>query len=337
MRRFASAAMTLIAFTGLTLAQPKPAAPTGNIYKRTIKSCVWVFSPLGGGKARTGSGTLIDVKDRLVITNYHVVGDDTDVYILFPILDKAGNPHNERQEYVNLINSGKAPKGKVIAVEKKRDLALVQVAAIPKDTPAVRISKDGVGPSDAVHCIGNSGASAGLFDYCKGDVRNVAQLRAMPKGSDKPFELNARMIEHTAPVNQGQSGGPVLNDAGDLVGVTQGHALGENVRGISLAVDLSEVKDFLKANKYARLLNAPPTAIASAVESPKSSTPAGEPDAKADAAKQENAAAGKLSFAKEFISAGKKDKARERLEDILKNYPTTKAAAEAKTLLESLK
>jgi len=35
--------------------------------------------------------------------------------------------------------------------------------------------------------------------------------------------------------------------------------------------------------------------------------------------------------------AGKKDKARERLDDILKNFPNTKAAGEAKTLLETLK
>lgn len=339
MRRILPASCTLLMFAGLTLAQPKPPA-TGNIYKRSIKSVVWVFDSVGGGKARTGSGTLIDAKDRIIITNYHVVGDDPDVMVLFPILDKSGNVLNDRKDYLALIQSGRAPKGKVLAIEKKRDLALVQVSEIPKDTQAIRIAKDGVGPSDPVHCIGNSGVSAGLFDYCKGDVRNVAQLRTTPKGSDRPFELNCRMIEHTAPVNQGQSGGPVLNDAGDLIGVTQGHALGENARGVSLAVDLSEVKEFLKQNKYGRLLNVPAPAVASGSTEPKtavSSTPAGEPDAGADAARQESSAAGKLSFAKELIAAGKKEKARERLDDILKNFPKTKAAAEAKTLLDSLK
>jgi S1-C subfamily serine protease len=328
---------------GITLAsislfgQTKPAdkSGTGNIYKRSIKSVVWVFDKVGANSARIGSGTLIDAKDRIIITNYHVVGDDTNVFTLFPILDKAGNPINDRNVYIRMINNGTAPKGKVIAREPKRDLAMIQVDTIPKETHAIRIAKDAVGTADTIHCIGNSGASAGLFDYCKGDVRNVAQRRSRLKDTDPPFEINAKMIEHSAPINKGQSGGPVLNDAGELVGVTQGHVPEELARNISLAVDLSEVKEFLKANKYARLLNMPPSTVASATESTKTSTP--EADAKAEAARKESAAAFKLDSAKELIAAGKKEKAKERLEDIVKNYAETKSADEAKKLLDTLK
>lgn len=337
MRRALPSFALFLGFAGLTLAQPKPAPATGNIYKRSIRSVVWVFQPTGGGKARTGSGTLIDTKDRLIITNYHVVGNDPTAFVMFPVLDKNGNPINNKDEYVNLVRTNRAPKGKILATDPKRDLALIQIVdPIAKDTPAIRIAKDGVGPSDVIHCIGNSGVSAGLFDYCKGDVRNVAHKKARPRDADPPFEIDMKMIEHSAPINKGQSGGPVFNDAGELVGVTQGVVSGEGINSISIAVDLSEVKEFLKANKYGRLLNTPAPAVASATDTPKPATPA-EPDPKADAARAESAAAGKLAFAKEFISAGKKDKARERLEDILKNYPTTKAAGEAKTLLESLK
>lgn len=325
-----------LSFGSLTLVgQTKPPDKSGNIYKRSIKSVVWVFDKITSTTARTGSGTLIDVKDRLIITNYHVVGDDSSVYILFPVIDKNGNPVNERNTYIQAINNGTAPKGKVIAKESKRDLALIQLDTVPKDTHAIRIAKDGVGAADVIHCIGNSGASGGLFDYCRGDVRNIAQRRGRPKDADPPFEINAKMIEHTAPVNKGQSGGPVFNDAGDLVGVTQGHVPEEVARGISLAVDLSEVKEFLKANKYARLLNTPPSTVASAIEPTK--TAPGESDAKAEAARKEASAAFKLESAKELIAAGKKDKAKERLDDIVKNFPDTKAAEEAKKLLETLK
>jgi serine protease Do len=323
-----------LSFGALTLVgQTKPADKTGNIYKRSIKSVVWVYDKISSTSARTGSGTLIDVKDRLVITNYHVVGDDNMVYILFPDLDKTGNPINDRNVYTEKIRNGSAPKGKVLARESKRDLALVQLDAIPKDTHAIRIAKDGVSASDTVHCIGNSGISGGLFDYCPGAVRNVVQRRGKPKDSD--FEINCKMVEHTAPINKGQSGGPVLNDAGDLVAVTQGHVTADNANSISLAVDLSEVKEFLKANKYARLLNTPPSTVASATESTKVAP--SESDAKAEAAKKEASASFKLDSAKELIAAGKKDKAKERLDDIVKNYADTKVADEAKRLLETLK
>jgi TolA-binding protein len=52
---------------------------------------------------------------------------------------------------------------------------------------------------------------------------------------------------------------------------------------------------------------------------------------------QERAAAAKLKLAKIFIEDGKLEDAREYCQDILKRYPKTKAAAEAKELLDKLK
>lgn len=328
--------VTLLGFCLLSvtlLGQNKLPEKTGNIYKRSIKSVVWVYTKVGPNQARTGSGTLIDVKDRLIITNFHVVGEDATSFILFPDIDKSGSPINERKHYVDKIRAGTALKCKVIAREPRRDLALIQVESIPKDTQAIRIAKEGVGAADSIHCIGNSGLSGGLFDYCQGAVRNVANQKGRPKDAD--FDINCKMLEHSAPINQGQSGGPVLNDAGELVGVTQGVKSAENANSISLAIDHSEVKDFLKVNKYARLLNAPPSIVAASTDTTKISP--GETDAKAAAAQRESNAAFKLDSAKELINAGKKDKARERLDDIVKNFADTKAAEEAKKLLESLK
>lgn len=333
MRQFVSGFLLFASLGTLSLlGQTKPAEKTGNIYKRSIKSVAWVYNKVSPNKAATGSGTLIDTKDRLVITNYHVVGDSDTVFIFFPQFDQSGNPVNDRDVYTNKIRGGVAPKGKVLAKEPQRDLALVQVDSIPKDAPAIRISKTGVGAADSIHCIGNSGLSGGLFDYCPGSVRNVVKLKGRPK--DAGFEIQCRMVEHTAPVNKGQSGGPVLNDAGELVAVTQGHVSAENANTISLAVDISEVKEFLKAHKYGRLLNMPQTSVASAAVD--TSKPP-ESDGKAEASRKEASAAFKLESAKELIAKGKTDRAKERLEDIITNFAETKAAPEARTLLESLK
>jgi hypothetical protein len=48
-------------------------------------------------------------------------------------------------------------------------------------------------------------------------------------------------------------------------------------------------------------------------------------------------AAGKLEFAKMLVADGKKEKAAERLEGIIKEFPGTKAAAEAQEMLKKLK
>jgi hypothetical protein len=82
-------------------------------------------------------------------------------------------------------------------------------------------------------------------------------------------------------------------------------------------------------------------------EEPKGKAVAKEPDknkaasvqdkpAISDEEKVEKAAATKLEFARSMLRDGKADKAKTRLEEIVKLYPTTKAADEAKKELEKL-
>ncbi|MBX7105246.1 MAG: hypothetical protein K1X57_14280 [Gemmataceae bacterium] len=69
-------------------------------------------------------------------------------------------------------------------------------------------------------------------------------------------------------------------------------------------------------------------------------TPTPTPAIKAEAPKPadpEKAAAGKLDLIRELIKDGKKDRAKERLAELIRDYPMTKAAGEAQTLLDSLK
>jgi TolA-binding protein len=64
--------------------------------------------------------------------------------------------------------------------------------------------------------------------------------------------------------------------------------------------------------------------------------PADKPAAADDPAATEKTAASKLGFARSLLKDGKKDKAKQRFQDIVTQYPTTKAAEEAKAELEKL-
>src|SRR5262249_26861421 len=48
------------------------AGSTQEIYDYVLKSTVWIINLLGGGKAAEGTGSVIDVNERLILTNYHV-------------------------------------------------------------------------------------------------------------------------------------------------------------------------------------------------------------------------------------------------------------------------
>jgi S1-C subfamily serine protease len=320
---------------GAAPAADKAAPLTGKeIYQRTLKSAVWIahVMDLGGGKASllTGSGSLIDVPQRLLLTNYHVVGNETEVRVFFPQFDKQNKLVANKDHYLQQLRDGGGLRGKVLTVDKRRDLALIQVDKLPQGTMAVPLSKESVGAGDSVHSIGNPGASDALWAYTPGAVKNVYKKSWAVKERNEVMNFEATVVETTSPVNPGDSGGPLLNNLGELVAVTQGGVSSQGT--ISYFIDISEVRSVLAAKKI-RLAGGPPATVASAVE-PKADAPPKDA-AVEQAEKDEKAARAKLALAEQFIK-DRPDRAKERLEDIIKNYPNTKAAQDAKNLLAKL-
>jgi hypothetical protein len=72
-------------------------------------------------------------------------------------------------------------------------------------------------------------------------------------------------------------------------------------------------------------------------EKPAAPKPMPEEKAEPTADQKEKQAASKLDLIKQLIKDGKRDKARDRLDDLIKGFPDTKAATEAKELLEKMK
>jgi len=341
-------------FTVCVLAIPAFAPAEESVYKKPVKSTVWVVQPVERSRIRMGSGALIDAQKRLVLTNHHVVGDKKDATIMFPIIEK-GNVLQDRDTYMSRLRSGVGIPGKVLFSEPSKDLAIIQLdakAAIPPGTPAIKLAKESPSPGDHVHSIGSPGLSAGLFNYTGGDVKAIAPKKYRTgAGANDPnsFVIDAKIIETSSGTNKGDSGGPLLNDKAELVGVTQGIVLGgDDTRPISLFIDVSEVKAVLKVHKMT--LSSGPATTAAA-ESPAKgektevaektgekpmpeSKPAANPER--EKRKHEETAASRLSGAKLFINSNKKE-AKKQLQMILDEFPGTEAAGEAKKLLDSLK
>jgi S1-C subfamily serine protease len=332
------------------LCLPAFAGAEENVYKKGLKSTVWIVQEVGRQGARvqlrTGSGAVIDAAKRLVLTNYHVVGDQKEAMILFPMFDK-GALIPERDRYMDLIRSGKGIKAKVLFSEQSKDLALLQLETLPPGTPVIRLAKDSPSPGDRVHSIGSPGISAGLFNYTDGSVKIVVHrdIKAKRGPGEPDLMVSAKMIETSSGTNKGDSGGPLMNDKCELVGVTQGYVVGgDDARPVSLFIDVSEVKNLLREHKIT--VSASPGASVAA-DTPKADKPdksaekptvaaTEKPDPAKDKRKQEETAASRLSGAKLFLNSNKKE-AKKQLQLIADEFPGTEAAGEAKKLLDTLK
>jgi S1-C subfamily serine protease len=263
MRFILACLITLSASTLFILGQSPPVDSGSTAYSKVLKSTAWIHSPRGPGKVASGSGSLIDLKDRLVLTNFHVVGDVEGANVFFPSYRQNDDLIAERSYYVD--NSTRlAHKGKVVARDRMRDLALIKLEDVPKNVVALPLAEKGVSPGQTVHSIGNPGSSGALWVYTPGKVRQVYFKKWSALLDDHEAKFEAQVIETDSPTNPGDSGGPLVNDQGQLVGVTQGGAIKASL--LSTFIDITEVRKFLTSpaarNAGFRLRNRP-TAIVS--------------------------------------------------------------------------
>lgn len=233
-------------------ASPRPAQANPEIYQRAIHSTGWVIVPTDDAMA-SGTCWLVDKDKKLLVTCEHVVGKAKDVLVYFPRF--------EQEEL--LVESGDYLRkqtpidGRVLAVDADRDLALVQLTSLPEGVEALPLAKKSPSPGETVHSIGNSGlydglSSGSLWWYTQGTVRQVSLHRVESK--DK--KVRVRMIETQSPVNRGDSGGPVLNNQAEVVGVTDSYDARERL--VSQNIDVQEVRAFLAGAAVAQAAPAAP-------------------------------------------------------------------------------
>jgi hypothetical protein len=148
-----------------------------------------------GNVTSFGSGTLVDVRDQfgLVVTNWHVVRDGHgDVEVVFP--------------------DGFRSKARPLKVDADWDLAALVVWRPP--VAPVRIAERAPQPGDQLTICG----------YGQGQYR-AATGRCTQYYAPK-VNLPQHMVELDVEARQGDSGGPIFNDRGELAGVLFGAGSG---------------------------------------------------------------------------------------------------------------
>jgi hypothetical protein len=280
-----------------------------------------------------------------VVTNQHLIMDNKGLLVVFPKYED-GKVVTERNVYMEALRTGQGVDSTLFAEDKVHDLAILQVETIPADVPALKLVKDSPAPGDKVHSIGSPGNMGPVFAYAEGSVKQQVNLnwRFLMGVGKLPLTFTAKVLELSAAVNSGDMGGPLLSEKGNLAGIASGVTAGN---GGTCYIDVSEIRALLQSKMIDPQVAAddPGAPKSEAVakmdpkKDPKAKDPKGKnnPKAKADAqakptdpAKREAEASLKLDQAKK-AEAGK---ALELLRDVVKNYPETRAAEEAKPLLD---
>ena len=159
-----------------------PQAIAKNSFDSTV---LLVMEDVNGQPIGLGSGFF--VRFNQIATNLHVVEGAANGY--------AKLVGKESKYEINGIS----------AIDAKRDLVILQVAASHRQLVSIADS-DTVQVGDPVYAIGNPRGLEGTFS--QGIISSVRKI-----GTD-------RLLQITAPVSPGSSGGPVLNENGKVIGVS---------------------------------------------------------------------------------------------------------------------
>lgn len=232
-----------LSFSGAVRAE-EDIEKTKRRYLYVLRASLLVVTPTNERSHSQGTGVLIEAKRRLAITNYHVVQEHDDVLLYFPTF-VGRRLLTSRDVYRQAITKKIGLKGKVLAKDKKRDLALIQLESMPRGVRPLKLAKEIVKAGSKVHSIGNPGSSEKLWRYTPKKVEKVERARFIATGgpgSDFRMQVSANMIFTDITTKKGESGGPLFNDRAELVGITQGFIPST---GTGLYVDISELWGFL--------------------------------------------------------------------------------------------
>lgn len=182
---------------------------TRQIATEVSKATVSIRCALPGGVTASGSGFITD-SSGTIVTNYHVVEGAERI----EVRTAAGDTYE-----VTAIR----------AVDRRHDIAVIQIPGFKLPTVTLGDS-DNLGPGEPVVVIGNA---LGILDnsVTTGVVSGIREVDG------------SKLIQMSAAVSPGNSGGPVVNGQGEVVAIT----VSKNTKGenLNFSIPINFVRGYL--------------------------------------------------------------------------------------------
>ena len=238
MKTIAWMALFALVVAGSTVAFGKDLSPR-EIYEQVAPGVVMVMGYAeGGGKGSGVTGSIIQ-SDGLVLTNAHVV-----------IEEQTGKPYARLSAFLKPVrvtgesksDLARMVRAKVLAYSQPLDLALLKLEGVTEALPVVDLSESGLARiGDHVVAIGHP-EQGGLWTLTTGVISAEVDNFNGVRGKD--------VFQTETGLNRGNSGGPLLDGEGHMVGVNTAIARvapdGLPITSISFSLKSSVATKWLK-------------------------------------------------------------------------------------------
>ena len=208
--------------------EPRVEMDMKDLVKRIEKSVVRIIVKSDQG-ASIGSGFVID-SDGSIMTNYHVI-------------------EGANSAEVEFENGDKAAVIGFTTIDTERDIAIIRIEKDPATLHGVRVANTLPEKGEKVAAFG---APRGLSFTASDGI--ISAIRATPDFSAREKGI---YLQTTTPISPGNSGGPLVNMFGEIVGVNSFKMEGEN---LNFAVSATDIRDVI-ANRGTEVTPISPTSL----------------------------------------------------------------------------
>lgn len=193
---------------------------SNQIYDQVLPSVVCVTADQGNGSASVGSGVVL-TQSGYIVTNFHIIQGGVSLNI-------------------SMLSSTANYDAKLVGYDEELDLAVLKIEAQGL-TPARLGSSDQLSVGDSVYAIGNP------MGYLHGTM--TEGIISSPTRTIQVDGKDMNLLQTSAALNSGNSGGALTNAYGQVVGITSAKITGlENdtvIEGLGLVIPINDTIPFL--------------------------------------------------------------------------------------------
>ena len=189
------------------------------VYRRLEPSVVDVTSTLRyDNETASGTGFIVDGRAGLILTNNHVIRDATAVT-------------------ARLTSTGRTYPARIVGADVSADIAVLQLQGVTGLPPAPLGDSGTVLLGTPVLAIGNQAGAGGSPTIARGIINSLNRTIQAADGTSGFTEILHGMLQTSAQIEPGDSGGPLADSAGMVIGVDTAAGTGTSSVGYAIPIN----------------------------------------------------------------------------------------------------
>ena len=203
---------------------------------RVYDSATYIEVSNSRGVVSSGSGFVYkkDEKFGYVLTNYHVINGGTKFEVIFA--------------------DGSEASSELIGGDEYYDIAVLKVDADKIKSVSTIGNSSNLELGDTVFTVGAPLGKDYMGTITKGIVSGINRMVSVELGSG---DYLMEVIQTDASINTGNSGGPICNIKGEVIGITSSKLIGSGVEGMGFAIPINSVMDVIASVEAGKQIDRP--------------------------------------------------------------------------------